>query len=94
MRQRPISADRRTCGCAIVAVRALDYTAMYPTIFCLQRLDNLLTAPEIKAKVVTAEMKALVGKMATRSALLFESKICMKVNCLLLGPSSKPSRTI
>jgi len=70
-----------------VAVRVLDFAAMYPTIFCLQRLDKLLTAPEIKAKVVTAEIKPLVGQMASDSALLFEPRTWTKLNCLvLMGP--------
>jgi hypothetical protein len=67
-----------------ITVRVADYTAMYPTIFCLQRLDKLLTAPEIKAKVVTAEIKPLVGQMASHSALLFEPKTWTKFNCLVL----------
>ena len=67
-----------------VAVRVLDYTAMYPTIFCLQRLDKLLTAPEIKAKVVTAEIKTLVGQMGRCSGLLFEPGAWTKLSCLVL----------
>ncbi|MGA2761237.1 MAG: hypothetical protein ABSF08_13075, partial [Candidatus Cybelea sp.] len=31
-------------------IRLLDFTAMYATIFCLQRLDRILTAPAIRLK--------------------------------------------
>jgi hypothetical protein len=30
-------------------VRVVDFTSVYPTIFCLQCLDRLLTAPQIGA---------------------------------------------
>jgi hypothetical protein len=72
-----------------VPVRPLDFTAMCATIFCLQRLDKILTAPKIRIQPITGEIRALVAKMASdnRSVSLFDRKLSPKLNCLeLLDP--------
>jgi hypothetical protein len=68
-------------------IRLLDFTAMYATIFCLQRLDRILTAPAIRLKPVTGEIRALVGQMASDnpSVSLFGPKVWLKLNCQPLG---------
>lgn len=68
------------------AVRLLDFTAMYATIFCLQRLDRVLTAPMIRIKPCAAEIRALVRQMASDegSVSLFDPKLWPKLNCLVL----------
>ncbi len=67
-------------------VRLLDFTAMYATIFCLQRLDRILTAPKIRIRPCTAQIRALVSQMArdNPSAVLFDPKIWPHLNCLVL----------
>jgi hypothetical protein len=67
-------------------IRLLDFTAMYATIFCLQRLDRLLTAPAIRIKPVAGEIRALVGQMASDnpSVSLFDPKVWLQLNCLVL----------
>jgi hypothetical protein len=67
-------------------VSVVDFTSMYPTIFCLQRLDLLLTAPKLGIKTVTREIRGLVGQMASGSHydLFFDQKFWRKLNCLVL----------
>jgi hypothetical protein len=67
-------------------IRLLDFTAMYATIFCLQRLDRILTAPAIRIEPVTGEIRALVGQMASDnpSVSLFDPKVWLQLNCLVL----------
>ena len=69
-----------------VPVRVLDFTSMYATIFCLQRLDTLLAAPSIGVQVVTAEIKALVEDFTSNNglAMLYNPKMWLKLNCLVL----------
>jgi hypothetical protein len=69
-----------------VPVRVLDFTSMYPTIVCLQALQRLLVAPRIRAKVVTAEVRQLVGHMASGNplALLYDPRFWRRLNCLVL----------
>ena len=69
-----------------VPIRLLDFTAMYATIFCLQRLDRILTAPMVRMQPVTGEIRALVGQMASDnpSVSLFDPKVWLKLNCLVL----------
>jgi hypothetical protein len=59
---------------------------MYPTIFCLQELQRLLVAPRIGARVVTAEIRRLVGQMARDNPLapLYDRKIWRRFNCFVL----------
>ena len=67
-------------------VSVVDFTSMYPTIFCLQRLDLLLTAPTLRVKTVTREIRALVGQIASGSRYdaLFDPRFWRKLNCLVL----------
>ncbi|MBV8846293.1 MAG: hypothetical protein JO307_26095 [Bryobacterales bacterium] len=67
-----------------VPVSVLDFTAMYATIFCLQRLDKLLVAPSIGIRTVTPEIKGLVQKITADPTALFDPKIWPKLNCLVL----------
>ena len=69
-----------------IPVRVLDFTSMYPMIFCLQELQKLLVAPRIGTKIVTAEIRALVGQMASDNPLptLYDPKTWRKFNCLVL----------
>jgi hypothetical protein len=69
-----------------VPVRVLDFTSMYPTIFCLQELQKLLVAPRIGAKVVTTEIRRLIGQMARDNPLatLYDPKIWCTFNCFIL----------
>jgi hypothetical protein len=69
-----------------VLVRVLDFTSMYPTIFCLQELQKLLVAPRIRAKIVTPEIRRLVGQMASDNplALLHNRKLWRGFNCFVL----------
>ena len=62
----------------------LDFTSMYPTIFCLQRLDRVLTSPRIELEDATADVKALVDQMCSDSRYLFDPKFWPKLNCLVL----------
>jgi hypothetical protein len=68
-----------------VPVWVLDFISMYPTIFCLQRLDRMLTAPEIGLEDATADVTALVAQMASggRYTSLFDPKLWPKLNCLV-----------
>lgn len=65
-------------------VRLLDFTAMYATIFCLQRIDRVLTAPRIRIKPCTAMVRALLGDVARDNGLLFDPRTWLKLNCLVL----------
>jgi hypothetical protein len=67
-------------------VSVVDFTSMYPTIFCLQRLDLLLTAPKLGIRTVTREIRTLVGQMASGSHydLLFDPTFWRRMNCLVL----------
>jgi hypothetical protein len=69
-----------------LSVCVLDFTSMYATIFCLQDLQKLLVAPRIGTKVVTPEIKRLVGQMASVEPLaaLYDPRIWRKFNCLVL----------
>ena len=69
-----------------VLVRVLDFTSMYPTIFCLQELQRLLVAPRIRAEVVTTEIKALLRQMASDTPLsvLYDPRTWRKLNCFVL----------
>jgi hypothetical protein len=69
-----------------VPVWVLDFTSMYPMIFCLQELQKLLVAPRIGTKVVTAEIRRLVGQMASDNPLpaLYDPKTWRKFNCFVL----------
>jgi hypothetical protein len=68
-----------------VPVWLLDFVSMYPTIFCLQRLDRVLTAPEIDLEDATDDVTALVTKMASgsRYVSLFDPKLWPRLNCLV-----------
>ncbi|HEY1681775.1 MAG TPA: hypothetical protein VGF98_09085 [Candidatus Tumulicola sp.] len=68
-----------------VPVWLLDFVSMYPTIFCLQRLDRVLTAPEIDLEDATDDVTALVTQMASgsRYVSLFDPKLWLKLNCLV-----------
>ncbi|HEY1681764.1 MAG TPA: hypothetical protein VGF98_09030 [Candidatus Tumulicola sp.] len=68
-----------------VPVWVLDFTSMYPTIFCLQRLDRVLTSPVIDLEDATADVTALVARMdsGSRYISLFDPKIWPKLNCLV-----------
>lgn len=67
-------------------VRLLDFTSMYPTVFCLLCLQELLVAPQIGTKVVTSEIRRLVGQMARGKplAVLYDPKTWRLLNCLVL----------
>jgi hypothetical protein len=67
-------------------VSVVDFTSMYPTIFCLQRLDLLLTAPTLRVKTVTREIRGLVGQMASGSRYdsFFDQRFWRELNCLVL----------
>jgi hypothetical protein len=67
-------------------VRVLDFTSMYPTIFCLQELQKLLVAPRIGARVVTGEIKTLLKQMASDNplSLLYDPRTWRNLNCFVL----------
>jgi hypothetical protein len=67
-------------------VRVVDFTAMYASIFCLQRLHKLLGAPRLGVEVATAEIRGLVGQMASdnRLAMLYDPATWLRLNCLVL----------
>jgi hypothetical protein len=69
-----------------LAVRVLDFTAMYASIFCLQWLHKLLGTPRLSVQAVTTEIRGLVGQMASDngSAMLYDPKTWAKLNCLVL----------
>jgi hypothetical protein len=63
----------------------LDFTSMYPTIFCLQRLDTVLTSPVIDLEDATADVRAFVAQMASssRCVSLFDPELWPKLNCMV-----------
>ncbi|MGA8575271.1 MAG: hypothetical protein WB609_06200 [Candidatus Cybelea sp.] len=68
-----------------IPVRVLDFTAMYATIFCLQRLHRLLGAPSIGIEVVTPWVKGLLSPSeASQWAMLYDPQTWAKLNCLVL----------
>ncbi|MGA2761159.1 MAG: hypothetical protein ABSF08_12685 [Candidatus Cybelea sp.] len=79
-------ADVRVRRCD-VPVRVVDFTSMYPAIFCVQDLQGLLIAPQIVTTIVTTEIKRLVARFAASDEAqlaLYNPKTWRRLNCLVL----------
>jgi hypothetical protein len=67
-----------------VPVWVLDFTSMYPTIFCLQRLDRMLASPRLGLEDAMEDVKALVERIRSDIRYLFDPKVWPMLNCLVL----------
>jgi hypothetical protein len=66
-----------------VPVKLLDFTSMYPTVFNLQGLQKLLTAPSIGSQNVTGQVRRLIASRNLAEGLNYPL-IRPLLNCLVL----------
>lgn len=69
-----------------VPVRVVDFTSMYPTVFILMDLQELLAAHQIKSRDVTESVRKLLGEITLEN--LFDPAIWRRLRCIVkLKPS-------
>jgi hypothetical protein len=64
-----------------VPVRVVDFTSMYPTVFILMNLQDLLAASEVRCRDVTEEVRQLLDGVTLDD--LYDPKVWLKMRCII-----------
>jgi hypothetical protein len=64
-----------------VPVRVVDLTSMYPTVFILMDLQELLAAHRVKSRDVTEDVRKLLDDVALES--LYDPSVWLKLRCIV-----------
>lgn len=64
-----------------VPVRIVDFTSMYPTVFILMNLQELLAAHRVKSRDVTDDVRKLLDDLTLEA--LYDPAIWLKLRCII-----------
>lgn len=64
-----------------VPVRVVDFTSMYPTVFILMDLQELLAAHQVKSRDATEDVRKLLNDVTLES--LYDPSIWRKLRCIV-----------